>query len=91
MPRDAADEKPAYRGLLSRHRCLIPGLQGMLAAADPERFFVAPYVGHRGWLGMRLDLALDWNQLAGIIEDACAEVAPRSCSKLRATRPRNSR
>jgi predicted DNA-binding protein (MmcQ/YjbR family) len=35
-----------------------------------------PYVGHRGWLGVRLDRGLDWNELAGIIEDAFAEVAP---------------
>jgi hypothetical protein len=53
------------------------GAQGMLVEADPERFFVPPYVGHRGWLGFRLDRALDWDELAGIAEDAYAEVAPR--------------
>ena len=53
-----------------------PGLQATLVEADPERFFVPPYVGHRGWLGMRLDRALDWDELAGIVEDAYAEVAP---------------
>jgi hypothetical protein len=52
------------------------GMQGMLVDADPERFFVPPYVGHRGWLGVRLDRGLDWDQLAGIAEDAYAEVAP---------------
>jgi hypothetical protein len=52
------------------------GMQGMLVDADPERFFVPPYVGHRGWLGVRLDRALDWDELAGIAEDAYAEVAP---------------
>ncbi len=57
--------------------CAAPqGLQAMLVEADPERFFVPPYVGHRGWLGMRLDRALDWDELAGIVEDAYAEVAP---------------
>jgi hypothetical protein len=53
-----------------------PGMQEMLVDADPERFFRPPYVGHRGWLGMRLDQALDWNELAGVIEDAYVEVAP---------------
>jgi hypothetical protein len=53
-----------------------PGTQAMLVEADPERFFVPPYVGHRGWLGFRLDRALDWDELAGIVEDAYAEVAP---------------
>jgi len=53
-----------------------PGMQSMLVEADPERFFVPPYVGHRGWLGFRLDRQLDWDELAGIAEDAYAEVAP---------------
>jgi hypothetical protein len=53
-----------------------PGMQTMLVEADPERFFVPPYVGHRGWLGLRLDRGLDWDELAGIAEDAWAEVAP---------------
>ena len=53
-----------------------PGDQQLLVDADPERFFVPPYVGHRGWLGLRLDRALDWDELAGIVEDAYAEVAP---------------
>jgi len=52
------------------------GMQTMLVEADPERFFVPPYVGHRGWLGVRLDRGVDWNELAGIAEDAYAEVAP---------------
>jgi hypothetical protein len=57
--------------------CAAPdGIQQMLVEADPERFFVPPYVGHRGWVGVRLDRGLDWNELAGIAEDAYAEVAP---------------
>jgi hypothetical protein len=52
------------------------GVQRLLVDADPERFFVPPYVGHRGWLGLRLDRALDWNEVAGIVEDAYAEIAP---------------
>jgi len=51
------------------------GIQGMLVEADPEKFF-PPYVGHRRWLGVRLDRGLDWNEIAGIAEDAYAEVAP---------------
>jgi hypothetical protein len=59
--------------------CAAPdGLQAMLVEADPERFFVPPYVGHRGWLGVRLDRALDWDELTGIVEDAFADVAPRA-------------
>jgi hypothetical protein len=53
-----------------------PGMQELLVDADPERFFRPPYVGHRGWLGVRLDRGLDWDELAGIVEDAYAEIAP---------------
>jgi len=52
------------------------GMQDMLVEAEPARFFVPPYVGHRGWLGVRLDRGIDWDELAGIAEDAYAEVAP---------------
>ena len=52
------------------------GMQRMLVEADPERFFVPPYVGHRGWLGFRLDRELDDEELAGLLEDAYVEVAP---------------
>jgi hypothetical protein len=66
--------------------CAAPdGLQAMLVEADQERFFVPPYVGHRGWLGVRLDRALDWDELTGIVEDAFAEVAPRALVERAAT------
>jgi hypothetical protein len=52
------------------------GAQELLVEADPERFFRPPYVGHRGWLGVRLDRGIHWDELAGIVEDAYAEVAP---------------
>ncbi len=43
--------------------------------ADPARYFVPPYVGHRGWIGVRLDQGLDWDEVAGVIEDAHETVA----------------
>jgi hypothetical protein len=58
--------------------CAAPtGDQQLLVEADPERFFVPAYVGHRGWLGVRLHGRVDWDELAGIVEDAYAAVAPR--------------
>ena len=57
--------------------CAAPaGLQASVVDADPERFFVPAYVGHRGWLGVRLDRGFDREEIAGILEDAYAEVAP---------------
>ncbi|MPZ95074.1 MAG: MmcQ/YjbR family DNA-binding protein [Propionibacteriales bacterium] len=54
-----------------------PGAQGELVAADPDRFFVPPYVGTRGWLGVRLDVPLDWKEIAELVTDAYREVAPK--------------
>jgi hypothetical protein len=57
--------------------CAAPaGMQTALVEGDPERFYVPPYVGHRGWLGVRLDRDFDRDEVAGILEDAYAEVAP---------------
>jgi hypothetical protein len=54
-----------------------PGTQEALVASDPERFFRPPYVGPSGWLGVRLDRDLDWDEVAGIVEDAYRLVAPK--------------
>lgn len=53
------------------------GVQEALVAAAPERFFRPPYVGHRGWLGIWLDVPVDWNEIAGFVTDAYRCVAPR--------------
>src|SRR2546430_15872856 len=80
-------DKRAFLMVLTNHHgdsrfaiwCAAPdGMQSMLVNADPEKFFVPPYVGHRGWLRVRLDRGLDWDELAGIAADAYAEVAPAS-------------
>ncbi|HTG34302.1 MAG TPA: MmcQ/YjbR family DNA-binding protein [Thermoanaerobaculia bacterium] len=58
--------------------CAAPdGAQEALVGSDPERFFVPPYVGHRGWLGVRLDVPVDWDQIADLVTDAYRVVAPR--------------
>ena len=54
-----------------------PGNQELLVASDPERFYRPPYVGHRGWLGVRFNDGVDWDELQGIVEDAFATVAPK--------------
>ena len=53
-----------------------PGAQAELVDTEPERFFRPPYVGGRGWLGVRLDGALDWDELAAVCEDAYRTIAP---------------
>ena len=44
-------------------------------ASAPERFFRPPYVGHRGWLGVYLDVEVDWDELEALVRDAWMTVA----------------
>jgi hypothetical protein len=55
-----------------------PGAQEHYVAAEPDRYFVPPYVGHAGWLGVRLDSGLPAEDLTGAIEDSYALVAPKA-------------
>ena len=55
-----------------------PGVQEALVSIRPETFFRPPYVGHRGWLGFRLDRDLDLDELADLLTDAYRVVAPKS-------------
>ena len=59
-----------------------PGAQEELIAADPARYFRPPYVGHRGWVGVRLEAdglpEPDWTEIDEIVRDAYRVVAPPS-------------
>ena len=58
--------------------CAAPaGVQEELVGAEPKRFFRPPYVGHRGWLGVYLDVPVDWAEIGEIVEDAYRVVAPK--------------
>jgi hypothetical protein len=58
--------------------CAAPaGAQEALVAAEPDRFFRPPYVGGRGWLGVRLDRDLDWAEIAELCADAYRVIAPK--------------
>ena len=54
-----------------------PGAQEHLVTGEPGRFFRPPYVGHRGWVGVRLDRRPRWRQIEDVIEDAYRSVAPK--------------
>jgi hypothetical protein len=55
-----------------------PGAQEQLVEQEPTRFFRPPYVGHRGWLGVLLDVEPDWHEMAQICADAYRQVAPKT-------------
>jgi len=47
-----------------------PGAQAMLVDSNPDYYFVPPYVGHQGWVGVRLDKDNEWSQIAAVLENA---------------------
>ena len=58
--------------------CKAPaGSQQVLVGADPETFFVPPYVGHKGWVGMRLDNGPDWDEVAVFARRSYRLIAPK--------------
>ncbi|MDQ0378955.1 MmcQ/YjbR family DNA-binding protein [Amycolatopsis thermophila] len=55
-----------------------PGVQEEMTGAEPDRFFRPPYVGHRGWLGVYLDVPVDWDEVRAVVREAYRVVAPKS-------------
>jgi len=51
------------------------GAQEALVYADPKRYYVPPYVGPRGWVGVRLDARPSWKQIGCVVRDAHAFIA----------------
>ena len=71
-----------------------PGSQAILVEADPARFFAPPYVGPKGWIGMRIDDGPDWVEVEHLVRRSYGMTAPRKLAAqiglapIRATRPR---
>lgn len=55
-----------------------PGMQAALVAGDGDRYFRPPYVGSRGWVGVRLDRDPDWDEVADLCETAYRWLAPKT-------------
>lgn len=54
-----------------------PGNQGLMLKAAPKRFYYPPYVGKGGWVGVYLDAATDWKEMAGLLHDSWTLSAPK--------------
>ena len=52
-----------------------PGARDDLIEGEPERYFVPPYVGHRGWIGVYLDVDVDWERIEELIGNAYHTIA----------------
>jgi hypothetical protein len=79
-------DKKVFVSLVDHHHndrvgftCAAPvGMQEALVADRPEQFYRPPYVGHRGWLGVYLDVPVDWDEIADIVIDAYRQIAPKT-------------
>jgi hypothetical protein len=58
-----------------------PGAQELLIEADPKRFYRPKYVGPSGWIGVRLDVGNDWDEIAELVEESYRLVAPKRALK----------
>ena len=63
-------------GILGFWCAAPPGVQQDLVSEEPDRFFRPPYVGGRGWIGVRLDRDVDWAEIAELCQDAYRVIAP---------------
>lgn len=54
------------------------GAQALYVREEPKHFFVPPYVGPRGWLGVNLDKGISWKRVAKLVREAYENVAPRA-------------
>ena len=57
---------------------VLPGDNKALAAAQPARFYVPPYIGPKGWVALRLDAGeIDWDEVADLVAGSYCLVAPK--------------
>lgn len=59
-----------------------PGAQAALVEAEPERFFVPPYMGPSGWVGLWLEGTVDWQEVRSLLLGGYRMVAPKRALKL---------
>ena len=57
-------------------------VQEILVGSDPKRFFVPPYIGKQGWVGVLIDYRVKWDQVAAVLKDGYLLSMPK---KMRAT------
>ncbi len=68
-------------GRIALWLCTPAGMQDTYVGDDPKHFFVPPYVGSHGWLGVRLDLGLPWKRVAELVRIAYEHKAPRKLAE----------
>ena len=64
--------------------CKVPADENaLLVKADPQRFFLPPYIGPKGWVGLDLDAGeVDWEEIRSLVTESYRLVAPRSLAAI---------
>jgi predicted DNA-binding protein (MmcQ/YjbR family) len=69
-------------GIVGLNAKAAPGVADRLIDSEPGRFYRPAYLGHRGWLGLRLDTpAIDWDEVAGVVVESYRLCAPRALAR----------
>jgi hypothetical protein len=65
--------------------CKVPhGAREIMLEAEPARFFIPPYFGPKGWIGVGLDDKADWREVEAFVRRSYRLVAPKRLAKLMA-------
>ena len=63
--------------------CKVPeGTREIIIGSDPARFFIPPYFGAKGWIGVGLDEAADWAEVEAFVRRSYRLIAPKRLAKL---------
>ena len=63
--------------------CKVPaGSREIMLEAEPARFFMPPYYGAKGWIGVGLDEGADWREIEAFVRRSYRLVAPKRLAKL---------
>jgi hypothetical protein len=69
-------------GVVGLNAKAAPGIAEALIEDEPERFYRPAHLGHRGWVGLRLDAdAIDWDEVTGVVVESFRLCAPKSLAR----------
>lgn len=70
-------------GIVSVCCKVLPDDNNRLVEGNPRKFYLPAYIGPRGWVGLRLDLAtVDWSEVKELVLGSYSQVAPWKYQKL---------
>lgn len=69
-------------GRLALNCKAVPEMRELLIGSDPARYFVPPYLGHHGWIGVFLDMPTDWDEVTDLVTESYRLIAPKRLAAL---------